>query len=260
MRKVFEDADAAVADIPDGATIAVGGFGLCGNPENLIRALHRKGVKDLSIISNNCGVDGEGLGILLEAGQVRRITASYVGENKHFEQLYLSGELEVDLMPQGSLAEAMRAGGAGIPAFYTPAGVGTLRAEGRETRVIDGREYLLERGITADFALVKAFRGDTYGNLVYRRTARNFNPMVATCGRTTIAEVEELVAPGAIDPDAVHTPGIFVKRILLGSNYKKPIEKRTTRARTVPPERAGGGDVFSKKTLAGAASGTSNER
>lgn len=231
MNKVFDSADDAVADVPDGATIAVGGFGLCGNPENLIRALHRKGVKGLTIVSNNCGVDHEGLGILLEAGQVRRIVASYVGENKHFEQLYLSGALEVELMPQGTLAEALRAGGAGIPAFYTPAGVGTLRAEGRETRVFDGREYLLERGITADFALVKASRGDRLGNLVYHRTARNFNPMVATCGRTTIAEVEEIVEPGVIPADGVHTPGVYVGRILRGVDYRKPIEKRTTRQR-----------------------------
>ncbi len=231
MNKVFESADAAVADIPDGATIAVGGFGLCGNPENLIQALHRKGAKNLWIVSNNCGIDHEGLGILLEAGQVRRITASYVGENKHFEQLFLSGQLEVDLLPQGTLAEALRAGGAGIPAFYTPAGVGTLRAEGRETRVFNGREYLLEHGITADFALVKAQRGDRLGNLVYHRTARNFHPMVATCGRVTIAEVEELVEPGTMDPDAIHTPGIFVKRVLVGHDYRKPIEKRTTRPR-----------------------------
>lgn len=232
MNKVFANADAAVADIPDGATIAVGGFGLSGNPENLIRALHRKGVKDLTIISNNCGIDDEGLGILLAAGQVRKIIASYVGENKNFEQQYISGQLEVDLMPQGTLAEAMRAGGAGIPAFYTPAGVGTPRADGRETRTFDGREYLLERGLTADFALVWAHTGDRMGNLVYRATARNFNPMVATCGRVTIAEVEHLADAGAIAPDAVHTPGIFVQRVIAGESYKKPIERRTTRPRT----------------------------
>jgi 3-oxoacid CoA-transferase subunit A len=232
MNKVFANADAAVADIPDGATIAVGGFGLSGNPENLIRALHRKGVKDLTIISNNCGIDDEGLGILLAAGQVRKIIASYVGENKNFEQQYISGQLEVDLMPQGTLAEAMRAGGAGIPAFYTPAGVGTPRADGRETRTFDGREYLLERGLTADFALVWAHTGDRMGNLVYRATARNFNPMVATCGRVTIAEVEHLVDAGAIAPDAVHTPGIFVQRVIAGESYRKPIERRTTRPRT----------------------------
>jgi 3-oxoacid CoA-transferase subunit A len=231
MNKVYESADAAVADIPDGATIAVGGFGLCGNPENLILALHRKKVGGLTIISNNCGTDHEGLGILLEAGQVRRMISSYVGENKHFEQLYLSGALEVELMPQGTLAESLRAGGAGIPAFFTPAGVGTLRSEGRETRVFEGREYVLERGITADFALVKAQRGDRLGNLVYHRTARNFNPMVATCGRVTIAEVEELVEPGTIDPETVHTAGIYVRRVVVGSNYKKPIEKLTTRPR-----------------------------
>ncbi len=229
MNKVFESADAAVADIPDGATIAVGGFGLCGNPENLIRALHRKGVKDLTIISNNCGIDNEGLGILLAAGQVRKIIASYVGENKNFEQQYISGQIEVDLMPQGTLAEAMRAGGAGIPAFFTPAGVGTPRAEGRETRVFDGREYLMERALTADFALVWAHTGDQMGNLVYRATARNFNPMVATCGRVTIAEVEHLVDVGDIAPDSVHTPGIFVRRIVAGASYIKPIERRTTR-------------------------------
>lgn len=232
MNKVFDNADAAVADIPDGATIAVGGFGLSGNPENLIRALHRKGVRDLTIISNNCGIDDEGLGILLAAGQVRKIVASYVGENKNFEQQYIRGQLEVDLMPQGSLAEAMRAGGAGIPAFFTPAGVGTPRAEGRETRVFNGREYLLEHALTADYALVWAHTGDRSGNLVYRATARNFNPMVATCGRVTIAEVEHLVDVGAIAPDAVHTPDIFVQRIIAGDSYKKPIERRTTRPRT----------------------------
>lgn len=231
MNKVFESADEAVADIPDGATIAVGGFGLCGNPENLIRALRRKGVRDLTIVSNNCGIDGEGLGILLEAGQIRKIIASYVGENRYFEQLFLSGALEVELVPQGTLAEAIRAGGAGIPAFYTATGVGTPRAEGRETRLFDGREYLLERAIRADFALVKAWKGDRKGNLVYRKTARNFNPMVATCAPITLAEVEQLVEVGEIDPDAVHTPGIFVQRILQGSDYRKPIEKRTTRPR-----------------------------
>ncbi|HOU52299.1 MAG TPA: CoA transferase subunit A [Myxococcota bacterium] len=231
MGKVFDSADAAVADIPDGATIAVGGFGLCGNPENLIRALHRKGVRNLTIISNNCGIDGEGLGILLDAGQVRKIIASYVGENRRFEQLFLSGDLEVELVPQGTLAEAIRAGGAGIPAFYTATGVGTLRAEGRETRVFDGREYLLERALRADFALVKAWKGDRGGNLVYRKTARNFNPMVATCALITIAEVEVLVDKGEIDPDLVHTPAIFVQRILQGTEYRKPIEKRTTRPR-----------------------------
>lgn len=231
MGKVFDSADAAVADIPDGATIAVGGFGLCGNPENLIRALHRKGVRNLTIISNNCGIDGEGLGILLDAGQVRKIIASYVGENRRFEQLFLSGDLEVELVPQGTLAEAIRAGGAGIPAFYTATGVGTLRAEGRETRIFDGREYLLERALRADFALVKAWKGDRGGNLVYRKTARNFNPMVATCAPITIAEVEVLVDKGEIDPDLVHTPAIFVQRILQGTEYRKPVEKRTTRPR-----------------------------
>jgi len=231
MNKVFDNADAAVADIHDGAVIAVGGFGLSGNPENLIRALHRKGVKNLTIISNNCGIDDEGLGILLAAGQVKKMIASYVGENKIFEQQFISGELEVDLTPQGTLAEAMRAGGAGIPAFYTPAGVGTPRAEGKETKVFDGKEYLLEKAITADFSLVWAHTGDKQGNLVYRATARNFNPMVATCGRVTIAEVENLVEVGEIEPDAVHTPGIYVQRIVKGEFFKKPIERLTTRPR-----------------------------
>lgn len=232
MNKVFESADAAVADIPDGAVLAVGGFGLCGNPENLIHALHRKGVKGLTILSNNCGTDAEGLGILLAAGQVRKMVSTYVGENKIFEGQFLSGELEVELMPQGTFAEALRAGGAGIPAFYTPAGVGTVRAEGRETRVFEGREYLMERALTADFALVKGWRGDPMGNLVYRKTARNFNPMIASAARVTIAEVEDLVGIGDIDPDAVHTPGIFVKRIIQGALYRKPIEQRTVRPRT----------------------------
>jgi len=231
MNKVFETADAAVADIPDGAVLMVGGFGLCGNPENLIQALHRKGVKGLTVISNNCGTDAEGLGVLLAAGQVRKMVSTYVGENKSFERQFLSGELEVELVPQGTFAEALRAGGAGIPAFFTPAGVGTLRAEGKETRVFDGREYLMERALTADFALVKAWRGDTTGNLVYRKTARNFNPMMATAARVTLAEVEELVGPGELDPDTVHTPGIFVKRILQGTGYRKPIEQRTVRPR-----------------------------
>ena len=231
MNKVFDSAAAAIADIPDGAMILVGGFGLCGNPENLIRALHAKGTKDLTLASNNCGIDGEGLGILLAAGQVRRMISTYVGENKTFERLYLSGELEVELCPQGTFAERLRAGGAGIPAFFTPTGVGTVIADGKEVREFDGREYVMERAITAPYAFVKAWKGDTHGNLVYRKTARNFHPMMATAARCTIAEVEELVEPGQLDPDAIHTPGIFVRRIILGRDYKKPIEQRTVRPR-----------------------------
>lgn len=229
MDKTVRTAEEAVADIPDGATILCGGFGLCGNPENLIRALRAKGVRDLHIISNNCGIDDKGLGILLAAGQVRKMTSSYVGENKTFERLYLSGELEVDLVPQGTLAERIRAGGAGIPAFYTPTGYGTVVAEGKEVREFDGRMYVLERGITADFALVKAHRGDTHGNLVYRYTANNFNQAMATAAKVVIAEVEELVPAGELDPNFVHTPGIYVDRILQGSAYEKPIEFRTVR-------------------------------
>jgi 3-oxoacid CoA-transferase subunit A len=232
MDKTTPSADAAVADIPDGATLMVGGFGLCGNPENLIAALHRRGTRDLTLVSNNCGVDGKMLGLLLENGQVRRIVASYVGENKHFERLYLERKLEVELTPQGTLAERIRAGGAGIPAFYTPTGFGTLVAEGKEVRELDGRMYVLERALRADYALVKAHRGDRFGNLVYRKTARNFNAMMATAATITIAEVEHLVEPGQIDPDHVHTPGIYVQRILQGAAYEKPIEQRTTRKRS----------------------------
>jgi 3-oxoacid CoA-transferase subunit A len=232
MDKTCASAEAAVADIPEGATVMVGGFGLSGNPENLIRALHRKGTKGLTIISNNCGIDGKMLGLLLEAGQVRRIVASYVGENKHFERLFLDGKLEVELTPQGTLAERIRAGGAGIPAFYTPTGYGTVVAEGKEVREFGGRLYVLEHALKADVALVKAYRGDRFGNLVYRKTARNFNAMMATAARTTMAEVEELLAPGQLDPDQVHTPGIFVKRILQGPAYEKPIEQRTVRKRS----------------------------
>jgi 3-oxoacid CoA-transferase subunit A len=232
MDKTVASADAAVADIPDGATIMAGGFGLCGIPEKLIAALHRRGVKNLSLISNNCGIDGKGLGLLLDAGQVKKITASYVGENKTFERLFLQGALDVELCPQGTLAERIRAGGAGIPAFYTATGCGTKVAEGKEVRVWNGRPTILETALLADFALVKAWRGDRTGNLVYRKTTRNFNPMMATAARVTIAEVEDLVAPGALDPDHVHTPGIYVKRIILGTNYEKAIEQRTTRKRT----------------------------
>lgn len=231
MSKVYESAAAAVADIGDGAVLMSGGFGLCGNPENLILALLEKGPRALTIISNNCGTDDYGLGVLLKNGQVRKMVSSYVGENKHFEQLFLSGELEVELNPQGTLAERIRAGGAGIPAFFTPTGYGTVVADGKETRQIDGRWCVLETALRADFSIVKAWKGDTEGNLVYRHTARNFNPMMAQAGRITIAEVEELVEPGALDPDQIHTPGIFVQRIIRGTNYQKWIEKRTVRPR-----------------------------
>jgi len=229
MNKVIGSAAEAVADIPDGAVLALGGFGLCGLPENCIAALVQKGVKNLICISNNAGVDDFGIGLLLQKRQVKKMIASYVGENKLFETLLLSGELEVELIPQGTLAEKLRAGGAGIPAFYTPTGVGTPVAEGKEVRRFNGGTYILEHSLTADFALVKAWRGDAMGNLVYRRTARNFNPMIATAGRITVAEVEELVPVGSIDPDVVHTPGIYVKRIFQGTNYLKRIERRTIR-------------------------------
>ena len=235
MDKVVASAEVAVADLQDGAVVMSGGFGLCGNPENLIRALHARGVKDLTIISNNCGTTEKGLGILLAAGQVRKMISSYVGENKIFEKLFLEGKLEVELNPQGTLAERIRAGGAGIAAFYTPTGYGTKVAEGKETRELDGpggrRMYVLERALTADFALVKAWKGDRWGNLVYRKTARNFNPMMATAARVTIAEVEELVEVGELEPDAIHTPGIYVKRVFRGQGYEKPIEQRTVRKR-----------------------------
>src|ERR1700761_3721887 len=230
VNKVVANPDEAVRDIPDGATIMLGGFGLCGIPEQLITALVRKGVKGLRTISNNMGVDGFGMGRMLEKGMIASHTGSYVGENKLLENMVLKGELDLTLVPQGTLAERIRAGGAGIPAFYTPAGVGTLVAEGKETREVDGRPYLLERWLRADFALVKAWKGDTSGNLVYRKTARNFNPMMATAATITIAEVEELVEPGAIDPDHVITPGIYVKRILKSESPEKRIERRTTGA------------------------------
>jgi 3-oxoacid CoA-transferase subunit A len=231
MNKLVESADAAVADVKDGATIMVGGFGLSGNPENLILALSRKGAKDLTLISNNCGTTDLGLGVLLKARQIRKIVASYVGENKEFERQYLSGELEVELVPQGTLAERIRAGGAGIGGFYTATGVGTKVAEGKETRTLSGREYLLELPLRADFAFVHAWKADTWGNLVYRMTARNFHPMMATAARVTIAEAEQVVEPGAIDPDQVHTPGIYVQRLVKGEHYEKWIERRTTRPR-----------------------------
>jgi 3-oxoacid CoA-transferase A subunit len=229
MKKVVENAMEAVKDIPDGATLALGGFGLCGIPENSIAALVERGIKNLTCISNNAGVDDFGIGLMLQKRQVKKMISSYVGENKLFEQLVLSGELEIELTPQGTLAEKLRAGGAGIPAFYTPTGVGTLVAKGKETKEFDGRTYVLERSLKADFSIVKAWKGDAMGNLVFRRTARNFNPMVATAGKICIAEVEELVPVGAIDPDQVHLPGIYVKRIFQGRNYEKRIEKRTVR-------------------------------
>src|SRR5262245_34555339 len=221
MDKVFASAAAAVADIPDGATILATGFGLCGNPENLIRALLDRGTKDLTIISNNCGTTDKGLGVLLAAGRVKKMISSYVGENKIFERLFLEGKLEVEMNPQGTLAERIRAGGAGIPAFFTATGYGTVVAEGKETREFDGRKYVLEKALTADFAIVKAWKGDRFGNLVYRKTARNFNPMMASAARVTVAEVEEIVEPGALEPDQIHTPGIFVQRILKGEKYEK---------------------------------------
>jgi 3-oxoacid CoA-transferase A subunit len=229
MNKVVASADEAVADIPDGAKVMVGGFGLCGIPEHLLAALHRKGTKNLTIISNNAGVDDYGVGPLLKSRQVRKMIATYVGENKEFERQFLQKEIEVELVPQGTFSERMRAAGAGIGGFFTPTGAGTLIAEGKESRVIDGRTYILEAPLHADFAFVKAWKGDRVGNLVYRRTARNFNPMMATAAACTIAEVEQLVPAGGLDPDLVHTPGIFVKRILQGPSYMKRIEKRTTR-------------------------------
>ena len=229
MKKVVANADEAVRDIPDGATIMLGGFGLCGIPENLIRALVRKGVKNLSTISNNVGVDGQGMGLLLEAGQIRRHIGSYVGENKLLEKMLLEKTIDLQLVPQGTFSERIRAGGAGIPAFFTPAGVGTVVAEGKEVREFDGRTYIMERGLTADFALIKAWKGDTSGNLVYRKTARNFNPMMATAAKITIAEVEHLVEVGELNPDLVHTPGVYVKRIFQGELYEGRIERRTVR-------------------------------
>jgi 3-oxoacid CoA-transferase subunit A len=231
MNKVVASSDAAVADVKDGASIMASGFGLCGNPENLIAALHRKGVKDLTLISNNCGTTDLGLGILLKSRQIRKIVASYVGENKEFERQFLSGEIEVELVPQGTLAERIRAGGAGIGGFYTATGVGTKVADGKETRVIDGREYLLEMPLRADFALVFAWKADHWGNLVFRKTTRNFGPMMCAAARITIVEAQHVVAPGELDADQVHTPGIYVKRVVKGEKYEKWIEKRTVRPR-----------------------------
>jgi 3-oxoacid CoA-transferase subunit A len=228
INKVVPSADAAVADVPEGATLVVGGFGLCGIPENLIAALVRRGVRNLTAVSNNCGVDDWGLGLLLRSRQIRKMVSSYVGENGEFERQFLSGELEVELVPQGTLAERMRAGGAGIPGFYTPTGVGTLVAQGKETKTFEGREYVLERGIVGDFSLVAAWKGDRLGNLVYRKAARNFNPMAATAGRVSVAEVEELVEPGELDPESIHTPGVFVNRVVVAPREKR-IERRTVR-------------------------------
>ncbi len=228
MNKVFPDAAAAVADIADGSVVLAGGFGLCGIPENLIGAVRDAGVEGLTFVSNNAGVDDFGLGLLLQTRQVRKMISSYVGENKEFERQFLAGELEVELCPQGTLAERIRCGGAGIPAFYTPTGYGTPAADGKETREFEGRAYVLERAIVGDFALVKAWRGDRHGNLVFRKTARNFNPIMATAARVTIVEVEELVEVGELDPDAIHTSGVFVQRIVQGAHYEKRIEQRTT--------------------------------
>jgi 3-oxoacid CoA-transferase subunit A len=231
MNKVYASAAKAIFDITDDITLMSGGFGLCGNPEDLIRALNEKGCTGLTVISNNCGVDDKGLGILLADTQIKKMISSYVGENKNFARQFLSGELEVDLVPQGTLAERIRAGGAGIPAFYTPTGVGTLVAEGKEERVFNGKKYIMEEALTADFAFVKAWKGDTHGNLIFRSTARNFNPMMATAGKITIAEVEELVPAGELDANEIHTPGIFVQRVVKATSYEKPIEQRTVRSR-----------------------------
>ncbi|WP_121613149.1 CoA transferase subunit A [Mesobacillus foraminis] len=226
MKRIFSDFLEAIEGIQDGMTLMVGGFGLCGIPENLIKALTEKGVKNLTIISNNCGVDEWGLGLLLRNKQIKKIIASYVGENKEFERQLLNGEIEVELTPQGTLAEKIRAGGAGIPAFYTPAGVGTPIAEGKETRIFNNREYLLEESLTSDFSLVRACRADKMGNLVYRKTARNFNSMMAAAGRTTIAEVEEIVETGELDPNIIHSPGIYIQSLIQGTQEKR-IERRT---------------------------------
>jgi 3-oxoacid CoA-transferase subunit A len=229
MNKVVANADESIHDLPDGATIMIGGFGLCGIPENLIRALVRRGTKNLTTISNNVGVDGHGMGLLLAAGQIRRHFGSYVGENRLLEQMVLEKKIDLELVPQGTFSERIRAGGAGIPAFFTPTGVGTLVAENKETREFDGRTYVMERALKADFAFVRAWKGDKWGNLVYRKTARNFNPMMAAAARITIAEVEQLVEVGELEPDLVHTPSIYVQRIFQGEIYERRIEKRTLR-------------------------------
>jgi 3-oxoacid CoA-transferase subunit A len=225
--KIYADATAATEGVRDGMTFLFGGFGLCGIAEHSIAALHARGVSQLTCVSNNAGVDGFGLGLLMENNQIRKMVSSYVGENALFERLYLSGKLEVEFTPQGTLAERLRAGGAGIPAFFTPTGVGTQVAEGKETRIIDGREYVLERAIQGDFAFVKAWKADAFGNLIYRKSSRNFNPMVATAGKITVAEVEEIVDIGELDPDQIHTPGVYVQRIFKGTHFEKRIENRT---------------------------------
>src|SRR5437773_4532226 len=230
MNKVVSGADEAIRDLQDGAVIMSGGFGLCGNPENLIAAIHKKGVKGLTIISNNCGTTDKGLGVLLQSKQVRKMIASYVGENKEFERQFLQKELEVELNPQGTLAERIRAGGAGLGRFFTPTGAGTQIAQGKERRVIHGKEMILETPIKADYAIVRAWKGDKWGNLEFRKTARNFSPMMCTAARVTIAEVEHLVEVGELDPDSIHVPSVYVKRIFQGANYQKWIEKRTVRA------------------------------
>jgi 3-oxoacid CoA-transferase subunit A len=243
MNKVYPDARAAMAElVQDGMTIMAGGFGLCGIPETLILAIRDSGAKNLTFISNNAGVDGAGLGLLLETRQIRKMISSYVGENKLFAQQYLSGELELEFNPQGTLAERIRAGGAGIPAFFTRTGVGTIIADGKEVREFDGERYVMERGLFADIAVVHAWKGDTEGNLVYRKTARNFNPMMATAAKITVAEVENLVDAGQIDPDCIHTPGIFVNRLVHVANPSKRIEQRTVRKRTDAPVPAGAGE------------------
>jgi 3-oxoacid CoA-transferase subunit A len=232
MNKVVANADEAIRDVFDGAVIMIGGFGLCGIPENLIRALVKKGTRNLTTISNNAGVDGFGNGLLLSAGQIKKHIGTYVGENKLLEEKVLKGEIDLQLIPQGTFSERIRAAGAGIPAFFTPTGVGTIVAEGKETREFDGRPYLMERALPADFAFIKAWKGDKWGNLIYRKTARNFSPMMATAAKVTIAEVEHLVDPGELDPDMVHTPSIFVKRIFQGQVYEKRIERKTVRKAT----------------------------
>jgi 3-oxoacid CoA-transferase subunit A len=244
VQKTYTSAEAALAGLLfDGMTVMAGGFGLCGIPENLIGAMRLAGVKGLTVISNNCGIDGFGLGLLLENGQIKKMVSSYVGENKLFEQLYLSGALELEFNPQGTLAERIRAGGAGIPAFFTKTGVGTLVAEGKEVREFDGEAYVMERGLTADLSIIKAWKGDSEGNLIYRKTARNFNPMMATAGEVCVAEVEELVATGQIDPDQIHTPGIYVDRLFVGAVFEKRIERVTTRARDAAGAQASGANI-----------------
>jgi len=232
VNKIFPSAEAAVTDIFDGATIMVGGFGLCGIPENLIEAVRARGVGNLTVISNNAGVEGFGVGRWLENGQIKKIIGTYIGDNKLYEELVMKGQLEADLIPQGNFSERIRAGGAGIPAFFTPTGVGTVVAKGKEVRDFDGRPYLLETALKADFALVKAYKGDRWGNLIYRKTARNFNPMMATAARVTIAEVEQIVELGTLDPEAIVTQGIYVQRVVQGSHYHKRIERRTVRLRS----------------------------